>query len=561
MERVQQNEKKDEGLPVGSSHGATLLILIQVVSRGMTFAANQALLRYLSPETLGVATQLELYSITLLFFSRESFRIAVQRQPTGGTSVAPAETRPKDDEKGKQSQSSIAAQAAVNISYIPIALGIPFALILGLSYIHLAEMDAMRTPFFETSLKIIGAASLLELITEPCFAIIQQKMIYKTRAIVETTASIIKGLVTCGTAVWGYRVGLDIGVLPFATGQLAFAFVLVFGYFAMIIPVSGAEGFSMRPVPISSRCVRAILFPNGFRMDFHELTISSRDGTKYVGRLFSLPLLTLSANVYFQSVIKHILTQGDSMILAALATLEDQGVYALASNYGGLIARMILQPIEETSRNMYSKLLVPHASGKPKPENVKLAKNQMRDILRAYSILSVLACSLGPTIVPLLLKILIGSRWSSSQVDGLLSTYCYYIPFLAFNGITEAFVSSAASNSDLRQQTAWMGAFSVGLAAAAFLFLRIGQWGAYGLVWANVVNMAVRTCWSYLFIERYLRRNDSSLSITEVLPKLETQVVGVVAAATMLAIRPSLQPSIQSVAKAVGMGMIWVVLM
>lgn len=299
----------------------------------------------------------------------------------------------------------------------------------------------------------------------------------------------------------------------------------------------------------------------GFCGTFYELTIFSRDGTKYIAKLFSLPLLALSVNVYFQSIIKHILTQGDSMILATLASLEDQGVYALASNYGGLIARMILQPIEETSRNMYSKLLVPHANAKPKSENLKLAKDQMRDILRAYSILSILACSLGPTIVPLMLRTLIGSRWSSPQVDGLLSTYCYYIPFLAFNGITEAFVSSAASNSELRQQTAWMGAFSAGFAAAVFLFLRIGEWGAYGLVWANVFNMAVRTTWSYLFIKRYLRRNGSSLGITEVLPKLETQVVGVVAAATMLVMKPSFHSSIYDAAKAVGLGALWVVSM
>lgn len=256
MEPVQQDGKAEE-LPVGSGYGATFLIMIQVVSRGMTFVANQALLRYLSPETLGVATQLELYSITLLFFSRESIRIAVQRQPAGASKTSSL-ARSKDGSE-KSSESSIAAQTAVNISYVPIALGIPFAFALGLSYIRLAEKDTLKTPFFRTSVEIIGVASLLELITEPCFAIIQQKMIYKTRAIVETTASIIKCLVTCGTAVWCYRAGLAIGVLPFAAGQLAFAFALVLGYFAMVVPISGKAGFSMLPVPIQSRCATLVL--------------------------------------------------------------------------------------------------------------------------------------------------------------------------------------------------------------------------------------------------------------------------------------------------------------
>jgi oligosaccharide translocation protein RFT1 len=280
-----------------------------------------------------------------------------------------------------------------------------------------------------------------------------------------------------------------------------------------------------------------------------------------MANLFSLPLLVLSANVYFQSVIKHILTQGDSMILATLASLEDQGVYALASNYGGLIARMLLQPIEESSRNLYAKLLSSNFTGKPKLENVKVAKNHICNILRAYSILSVLACSLGPTLVPLLLRIVIGSRWSSPQVDELLSIYCYYIPFLAFNGITEAFVSSAASNSDLRQQTAWMGVFSAGFAAAAYLFLRLGNWGAYGLVWANVVNMAVRTTWSYRFILSYLRRNGSNLSLWDFLATPGTHAVGAAAAATMLAIRPSPGGTIHEIAKSVGAGILCAVIM
>ena len=248
-----RQDGKTEEMPVVSSYGATFLIMIQVVSRGMTFVANQALLRYLSPETLGVATQLELYSITLLFFSRESIRIAVQRQPTD---AIPSKDAGETPERSLAMQSkSVASQSAVNISYIPIALGIPFAFALGFSYIHLAEKDALQIPFFQTSLKIVGLASLLELITEPWFAIVQQKMIYRTRAIVETTASITKGLVTCGTAVWGYRAGLDVGVLPFATGQLAFACVLVLGYFAMVLPISGTEGFSMFLAPISPRCV------------------------------------------------------------------------------------------------------------------------------------------------------------------------------------------------------------------------------------------------------------------------------------------------------------------
>ncbi|KAG5921549.1 hypothetical protein E4U42_005806, partial [Claviceps africana] len=69
--------------------GASLLILLQVASRLVTFVANQLLLRYLTAPLLGLATQLEVYYLSVLFFSRESLRVAVQRhgQRAGGQAV------------------------------------------------------------------------------------------------------------------------------------------------------------------------------------------------------------------------------------------------------------------------------------------------------------------------------------------------------------------------------------------------------------------------------------------------------------------------------------------
>jgi len=37
-----------------------------------------------------------------------------------------------------------------------------------------------------------------------------------------------------------------------------------------------------------------------------------------------------------QSVVKHFLTEGDKFLVSRLSPLEDQGGYAIASNYGTL---------------------------------------------------------------------------------------------------------------------------------------------------------------------------------------------------------------------------------
>ena len=245
------------------------------------------------------------------------------------------------------------------------------------------------------------------------------------------------------------------------------------------------------------------------------------------------------------------------MILAALASLEEQGQYALASNYGGLIARMVFQPLEETTRNVLGKLLAPDKEESPKHGNIAMAKSYLCDILHAYGIVSVLACTVGPPAVPLVLKFIMGSRWASREMQDILSAYCYYIPFLAFNGITEAFVSSVANNSELRQQTVWMGAFSGGFAAALYFFLGVCQLGAVGLVWANIINMTLRIVWSYWFIKAYFRRHGTFLYALETLPKTETLIAGALMYALMMTIQPSMESDMQDIAKITGTALVF----
>jgi oligosaccharide translocation protein RFT1 len=244
------------------------------------------------------------------------------------------------------------------------------------------------------------------------------------------------------------------------------------------------------------------------------------------------------------------------MVLAALASLEDQGLYALASNYGGLVARMVFQPLEESSRNVLGKLTASDNGAASHPERVATAKAYLSDILHAYGIFSILACVGGPAAIPLAIKIFMGRHWTSPEMLELLLAYCYYIPFLAFNGITEAFVSSTATNTELRQQTGWMTAFSVAFAAAVYLFLGVCKLGAVGLVWANMVNMALRIMWSHWFIKRYFRSHSVELHLVEALPSLWTLAAGVLAYASLATMRPSIESGMMDMLRAIGIAMI-----
>ena len=60
------------------------------------------------------------------------------------------------------------------------------------------------------------------------------------------------------------------------------------------------------------------------------------NATSTITSYFDAELLNLSIAMTGQSVIKHFLTEGDKFLVSRLSPLEDQGGYAIASNYGTL---------------------------------------------------------------------------------------------------------------------------------------------------------------------------------------------------------------------------------
>ncbi|KAI9888750.1 MAG: Oligosaccharide translocation protein rft1 [Vezdaea aestivalis] len=501
-----------------SAEGAKFLILLQVGSRALTFGVNQILLRYLTPSILGISTQLEIYQISVLYFARESLRVAVQRQFSEEIQEA---RRENNDATVKVPPGQIAAdteagrtQTVVNLAYIPIYLGVPLAAGLASLYLRSASPLVLETPWFRESLNLFGVAAFWELLTEPCFVVVQQRMLYRVRAVAETLATLARCLVTAGVALYSARRGWDAGLLPFAIGQMAFGLALFVTYYWQIWNVSALGGFRLS-----------------------TQVIYSRDPNAYVLSYWSQPLLTLGATLFVQSGVKHVLTQGDSVLVATLSNIEDQGVYALVSNYGGLIARMLFQPIEESSRALFATLLGSSVGKAPQKENAKSAMDILTLLLRFYALLSVLAASIGPTAAPLFLNLIAGKRWAAYGAGHVLGIYCNYIPLLAVNGVLEAFVSSTATSAQLRGQSVWMVGFSLVFAGAGFLFLRVLQWGAEGLVWANAVNMVARIIWSAVFIQNYLRKVDARIEISAILPQLSSLAAGAGVYAAMLGVK------------------------
>lgn len=252
---MSKNADSDQANAVvaSSASGTTFLILIQVASRGFTFAANQLVLRRLLPATLGIATQLELLSTSVLFFSRESVRIAIQRQPVNSISQGNDPKAPRSASSGRIQ--SVETQTVVNISYLSILLGIPLSLAMGELYAHFAAEEVSRRPYFLTSVAITALSACLELCAEPFFAVVQQRMLYRTRAVAETSAAFVKSVMICIAYIWAAKVGFDVGVLPYALGFLGYSLALVGVYAIAMLDSTKGDSYSIFVSRILSRYV------------------------------------------------------------------------------------------------------------------------------------------------------------------------------------------------------------------------------------------------------------------------------------------------------------------
>ncbi|KAI6783987.1 oligosaccharide translocation protein RFT1 [Emericellopsis cladophorae] len=438
-------------------------MVLGLISRLLTFLFNNLLVRFLTAPLLGLSTQLEVYYLSVLFFARESLRVAIQRTDGSG-------------------------QAVVNLGYVSVALGVVVGVGLGCMYEGFASTDAA---FLATSLRLYGLAAIVELLSEPVFVLMQSRLQFGTRALAEGLATFLRCAVTFGSAVWAERSGRDLGVLPFALGQMVYGVALFVVYL-----VSGYRLVSQLDLS---------LFPR------HAGT-----GREYAlnGYLYQ-PTLSLAGTMMAQSVVKHILTQGDTFLVSLLSTPNVQGVYALANNYGGLLARLLFQPIEESLRSYFSRLLTP-PQAKP---SILQARESFKGILKMYIFMSVVILSLGPFAAKPLLAIVAGRRWLGSGAGDVLATYCFYIPLLALNGIAEAFVASVASEGEVHRQSVWMFAFSLVFAGSAVVFMRTLDLGAGGLVAANSVNMLCRIIWSASFIRGFFARHGLAVGFRDLVPK------------------------------------------
>jgi oligosaccharide translocation protein RFT1 len=133
--------------------GAKYILTQQLFSRALTFAANVFLVRVSHINTMAHVFDMELYSATILFISRESYRLALLRNL-------------------KQSVNS--DQLIINVSFIPPLIGTALMII---CLLNLGQLETYRWNTYV----IYSLACLIELMTEPMYIYAQRRFLYDIR--------------------------------------------------------------------------------------------------------------------------------------------------------------------------------------------------------------------------------------------------------------------------------------------------------------------------------------------------------------------------------------------
>ena len=288
---------------------ASSLVLLQLFSRAFTFGLNQALVRLATPQTFGTAAiQFELLLSTILFLSREGVRNALLRSSL----------------KNKNKDSNLAL--VENISLIPVFLGIPVAGLTALVYVQSASTTTASQPHFHLSVAIYALAAIFELLSEPLYIRAQNELKLNIRVRAEGAAVVSKAIIS-------------FLVLAFASGEwalVAFSFGQAAYGLSLLMVFLGVYKGEISYVPKRVQTKLHDKYVSSLHSIFHHLTRhkTNHNQNSTATSYFDAELLGLSVAMGGQSVIKHFLTEGDKFLVSRLSPLEDQGGYAVASNYG-----------------------------------------------------------------------------------------------------------------------------------------------------------------------------------------------------------------------------------
>ncbi|KAF0289201.1 Protein RFT1 [Amphibalanus amphitrite] len=204
--------------------------------------------------------------------------------------------------------------------------------------------------------------------------------------------------------------------------------------------------------------------------------------------------LALTWSFFKQGLLKQLLTEGERYLMTAFHLLDfsEQGLYDVVANLGSLAARFLFQPVEENAYVYFSRTV---ERGKP----VSAAAGRvLHDLLRAMSLLGLVAVTFGWSYSHLLLRLYGGALLTAGPAVSLLRAQCAYVLLLAVNGVLECYTFAVMRQEQINGYNRKMVLLSVIFVISTGIFTRL--FGGVGFILANCVNMLTRIYVCYRFV-------------------------------------------------------------
>lgn len=445
-------------------------IILQISLRVVTFISNAFILRYISQDVLGlINVRLLLLYTTIQFTSREAFR----------RSCAPKSVDSKETTRWSE---------VVNVTY----LTVPFSVIVGLFFCtvwyHLEQPEEKYVLHYWYGMVSIFSSVVIEQLAESCFIYGQRNDYIRLKVVIEGIFQLVRCLTISSTVA----LSPENAIFGFAIAQFLASTIYSASYFIYFIFI---DGQSMRK----------------FLPSFGRQSLNTT--------LFQTTLSFIQ-----NTALKQFLTEGERYVMTfyPVITLAEQGVYDTINNLGSLPARLIFQQIEENSYLLFSSIVKRELPIEKQKSEIRESLDICAKLVRFMFLFSLLLFVYGFNCAQLALYLYGGGNFVSGSYGALavqlLQWHCFYIVFIALNGILESYSFAAMSTQAMRAFNFKMLALS-----GAFLVVSLqttASFGSQGFIIANCLNMALRIVISGRFIGQLA---NSTLSFArQCLPDLVT---------------------------------------
>ncbi|CEH11918.1 Nuclear division RFT1 protein [Ceraceosorus bombacis] len=471
------------------------LFLLQLCTRLLSTILTQLLVRLTPPREFAAShIHLDLVLSTVLFLSREGVRGALLRSTTPLHPPAPAtvhthtqlaEASSSDAPMQQRPANVVALQerSRQNIALLPLCSSIFILPLIYYAYpTFLAPSSLLALPHFKIALLGYLAGAALELLAEPLYTralsgrmSAQQdgpaaehsawkgrpissapnlKLRIRSEGAAVLSRCVITALVVFLTSrsTFSSSAPSTSTLIAFALGQTAYGAAVLLVHLVWFLQHWGFNS----TLSLYTLTRSPLLLPSVRRGTKPTADSQGQEGqTPECAEWFDTHTLALVRAMTRQSLVKHALTEADRFAITRIgAGLDQQGAYALASNFGSLFARLVFQPIEESSRLVFAQ------SGTKKEASICDRRDSSADadadadahhlltsLLQIYSTLLPILCIFAQAYSIPVLLVLAGPTWAlRTDAPSILCTYAsLYLPLMAFNGMLEAYLQSSAS--------------------------------------------------------------------------------------------------------------------